>query len=194
MKIGVIALQGDFREHVGILKKLGVETVEVRMPSDLKDVKGLIIPGGESTTIGKLMVKYELDKAIKEMTKKGMAVYGTCAGAILLAKEIIGNRQFCLGLIDISVERNAYGRQIDSFEAELEIKGLGKFNAVFIRAPIIKEIRNGVEILAKHGNEPVLLRKGKILVSTFHPELTDDARVHNYFVGMIKDLKNLKSK
>lgn len=188
LKIGVLAMQGDFKEHAIALEKLKVRPVEVRMPKDLKSISGLIIPGGESTTIGKLMIKYGLDKAIKQKAKKGMAVYGTCAGAILLAKDIIGNSQPKLRLIDMSIERNAYGRQIESFEASLEIKDFKKpFRAVFIRAPIIKKIGKNMEIMAKHEKEIVLVRKDKILVSTFHPELTDDTRVHEYFVQMCKE-------
>jgi len=188
MKIGVLALQGDFREHINMLKKLEVETVEVRTKKDLEEIQGLIIPGGESTTIGKLLIKYSLDKSIIKKYKEGMAIYGTCAGAILLASEIIGNEQPKLGLIDISVARNAYGRQIDSFETDLEIDGFNKnFHSIFIRAPIIRKIRNGVKILAKHKKEPVLLRNGRILISTFHPEMTDDTRIHEYFIKMIKE-------
>jgi len=184
----VLALQGDFREHRKSVEKLGVDVIEVRLPSDLTGVNGLIIPGGESTTIGKLMVRFGLDKAIIHYFKNGMAIYGTCAGAILLAKDIIDSDQPRLGLIDISIARNAYGRQVDSFEADLKIKEFIKpFRAMFIRAPIINEIRNGVEILAMHDKEPVMLRKDRLLLTTFHPELTDDTRIHKYFIEMIKN-------
>ena len=139
MKIGVLALQGDFREHISILNKLKLEGVEVRTKQELDKVKGLIIPGGESTTMGKLLKKYKLDIEIKKRNKQGMPIYGTCAGAILLAKEIINSEQPRLNLIDISIDRNAYGRQTDSFEANIPFPGSKKlFNAIFIRAPIIK--------------------------------------------------------
>jgi 5'-phosphate synthase pdxT subunit len=188
LKIGVLALQGDFREHICALNKIGVESTEVKTKADLDGIDGLIIPGGESTAIGKLLSKYSLDKAIIKKYKKGMAIYGTCAGAILLAKEIEDSTQPSLGLIDMAIARNAYGRQIDSFEADIHITGMKKpFNAIFIRAPIITKIRNGVKIIAKHKSQPVMLRKDKILISTFHPELTDDLRVHEYFLSIVKE-------
>ena len=188
MKIGVLALQGDFREHINILKKLKITPIEVRTKEELDSVKALILPGGESTTMAKLLKKYLLDKEIKNRYKKGMPLYGTCAGAILLAKEILDSEQPRLSLIDISIERNAYGRQIDSFEADIVVPNSKKpFHAIFIRAPKIKEIRNGVKILSKHKNLPVLIRTDKILISTFHPELTDDTRIHKYFLEMIKE-------
>lgn len=190
MKIGVLALQGDFREHINILKKLKLTPIEVRTKEELDSVKGLIIPGGESTTIGKLLKKYKLDKEIKRKHKEGMPIYGTCAGAILLAKEIINSEQHKLNLVDISIERNAYGRQIDSFEEKIRLPNSKKlFNAIFIRAPRIKDIRNGVRVLSRHKKEPVLIRSDNILISTFHPELTDDTRVHKYFVDMVKKNK-----
>lgn len=187
VKIGVLSLQGDFREHIEMLKKCDVPTVEVRLPEDLKNVSGLIIPGGESTTIGKLMQTHNLDKEIIQKHKKGMAIYGTCAGAILLSKEIIGSNQPRLGLLDISVKRNDYGRQIDSFESELNIENMGKIKGIFIRAPVIEKVRDGVRILSKLNNNPVLIRKGNILASTFHPELTGDKRVHEYFIRISKN-------
>ena len=185
-KIGVLALQGDFKEHIEMLKKCRVNAVEVRLPEDLKDVDGLIIPGGESTAIGKLMQEHDLDKEILKKCKQGMAIYGTCAGAILLSKNIMGSRQPRLGLLDISVKRNDYGRQIDSFEAELNIDKIGKVKGVFIRAPVIEKVRDGIRILSKLNNNPVLIQKGNILASTFHPELTGDKRVHEYFIKSIK--------
>ncbi len=185
-KIGVLALQGDFREHIEMLKKCNAAAIEVRLPEDLRDVDGLIIPGGESTTIGNLMQRHGLDKEILKKHQQGMAIYGTCAGAILLAKDIVGSKQPRLNLLDISVKRNNYGRQIDSFEAELKIEKIGKVKGIFIRAPVI-EVRNGVRILSKLNNKPVLIQKGNILASTFHPELTKNKKVHEYFIKIAKD-------
>ncbi len=187
MKVGVLALQGDFRSHIEILSKLNVKTVEVRLPKDLEDCDGLIIPGGESTTIGKLMQLYSLDSAIFKKYSNGMCIYGTCAGAIILAKEIIGSNQFRLRLIDISIERNAYGRQIESFEDEISVDGFAdSFKAIFIRAPIIREVGKNVSVLAENRGLKVLCKSEKILVSTFHPELTDDSRIHELFLDMIR--------
>jgi len=186
VKIGVLSLQGDFREHMQMLEKCKVDAVPVKLPEDLEDVNGLIIPGGESTAIGNLMQKYNLDKKIMQKYQSGMAIYGTCAGAILLAKDIFGSEQPRLGLLDISVARNNYGRQIDSFESELNIDKIGKFNGIFIRAPVIEKIDNGIKVLSRLKNNPVLIQKDNILASTFHPELTNDKRVHEYFIGMVK--------
>ena len=179
-------MQGDFREHMQMLEKCKVDAVPVKLPEDLEDVNGLIIPGGESTAIGNLMQKYNLDKKIMQKYQSGMAIYGTCAGAILLAKDIFGSEQPRLGLLDISVARNNYGRQIDSFESELNIDKIGKFNGIFIRAPVIEKIDNGIKVLSRLKNNPVLIQKDNILASTFHPELTNDKRVHEYFIGMVK--------
>lgn len=190
MKIGVLALQGSVKEHVEALKKCKVEPVLVKLPHDLKEINGLIIPGGESTTLGKLMKEYGLDKEIKRRYKEGMPIYGTCAGAILLAKEIVDSRQPKLGLMDISVKRNEYGRQIDSFEAELDIFDK-PFNGIFIRAPVIDSIHNGCKILAEFENKPVFVEQGNLLVSTFHPELTNDLRIHKYFIEMVDRSRNM---
>lgn len=192
--IGVLALQGDFKEHIEMLRKCNVSAAEVRLPDDLKEMDGLIIPGGESTTIGNLMQRYNIDKEIIKRHKQGMAIYGTCAGAILLAKDIVGSRQTRLRLLDISVKRNDYGRQIDSFEAELKVDKIGKVRGVFIRAPVIEKVRNGVRILSKLDNNPVLIQKGNILASTFHPELTNDKRVHKYFMDIVNKNDITKSK
>ena len=186
LKIGVLSLQGDFKEHIEMLKRCNVDAVPVKLSDDLEDVDGLIIPGGESTTIGNLMQRHDLDKEIIKKHKQGMAVYGTCAGAILIAKDIVGSKQLRLNLLDISVIRNDYGRQIDSFEAELDIDKIGKFNGIFIRAPVIEKVNKNVKILSKFNNIPVLVRKDNILASTFHPELTNDKRVHEYFIKMQK--------
>jgi len=190
MKIGVLALQGSVIEHVKMLKKCKVEPVIVKLPRDLKEINGLIIPGGESTTIGKLMKNYGFDKEIKRRHKEGMPIYGTCAGAILLAKGIIDSKQPKLGLMDISVRRNDYGRQIDSFEAELDIFDK-PFKGIFIRAPVIDSVHNGCKILAEFEDKPVMVEQNNLLVSTFHPELTDDLRIHKYFVDMVDKSRNI---
>ena len=184
MKIGILDLQGSVKEHYDALKKCGVEVTLVKFPRDLDDINGLIIPGGESTTIGKLMNKYGFDKAIKRRHSGGMLIYGTCAGAILLAKEIIGSKQLKLGLMDISIKRNDYGRQVDSFEVELDIFDK-PFKGVFIRAPVIDAVHNGCKIIGELEGKPVLIEQGNLLASTFHPELTDDLRIHKYFVEMV---------
>jgi 5'-phosphate synthase pdxT subunit len=186
MKVGVLGLQGDFREHLLVLKRLGVEGRDVRTREDLKDVDALIIPGGESTTLARLMEKSGLDQALQERHRHGMPLYGSCAGMILLAKEIVENKPRSLGLMDITVSRNAYGRQADSFEADLQIKNIGAFHAVFIRAPKITRSGPHVEVLAEHDGVPVFARQGNVLVSSFHPELTDDTRIHEYFLHMVE--------
>ena len=188
MRIGVLAVQGDVSEHLAILRRLGVEEAEVRVPEDLASLGGLIIPGGESTTIGKLMVRYGLDRAIAEHAGRGMAVYGTCAGMILMARRAAGGEPPLLRLMNIALTRNAYGRQVDSFEADLDIPVLGppELRAVFIRAPVIDEVGESVEVLASLDGRPVLAREGRLLVSSFHPELAPDDRVHRYFLEMIR--------
>lgn len=187
-KIGVLALQGDVIEHVKMLRRLGAEAIEVRTPEDLAKVDALIIPGGESTTIGKLAAEYGLDKAIPARVKDGMPVYGTCAGMIALSKQAGGGEPPLLRLMNITVRRNAYGRQVDSFETDLEIPAIGgrPVHAVFIRAPEIEDVGPDVLVLASLNGKPVLARQGNMLVSAFHPELTDDDRVHRYFVEMLK--------
>jgi 5'-phosphate synthase pdxT subunit len=194
MRVGVLALQGAFREHIDALRKLGVETVEVRLPEQLEGLDGLIIPGGESTAIGKLAVKYGLQDAIRRYVKGGHAVYGTCAGMIMLSKDV-GRDQPLLSLMDIKVERNAFGRQLDSFETDLEIPALGDkpFPGVFIRAPRIESVGDDVEVLAKLENgTPVAAREGNMIVTAFHPELTDDLRWHRYFLSLIEGTKDQK--
>ncbi|HIH16654.1 MAG TPA: pyridoxal 5'-phosphate synthase glutaminase subunit PdxT [Candidatus Diapherotrites archaeon] len=186
-RVGVLALQGDFFEHLQTLKKLGVEAAEVRNQEDLAQVQGLVIPGGESTTMSQLLAETGLDQAIRARAKQGMAVYGTCVRAILLAKKVLNDGGVKgLGLMDISVERNAYGRQVDSFEAELEANGLGKLKGVFIRAPVIQSVGRGVEVLASLDGKPVLVRQGNLLAGTFHPEIEGEARVHQWFVERLK--------
>ncbi|MBS3765008.1 pyridoxal 5'-phosphate synthase glutaminase subunit PdxT [Candidatus Bipolaricaulota bacterium] len=184
MQIGVLALQGDFREHRQVLEKLGTSTCSVRRPDDLNEIEGLIIPGGESTTISKLLRKWDLFEPIQTEVRKGLPVFGTCAGLILLAMEV-ENGPPTLELLDITVERNSYGRQIESFESRLEVtNGLidRDFQGVFIRAPRVKRVGPGVEVLARYGDDPVFLRNDNVLAATFHPELTDDNGIHEYFL------------
>ncbi len=182
-KIGVLALQGDVREHVEILKKLGVESVEVRGVEDLKGLAGLIVPGGESTTIGKMMVESGLLDGVRSFFYKGGPVWGTCAGMVLAASATTGARQPLLGLMNALVERNGFGRQVHSFEKELEIEGFDEpFVGVFIRAPFFEDVGPGVEVMGKVDGRVVAARGENILVTAFHPELTDDVRFHEYFV------------
>jgi 5'-phosphate synthase pdxT subunit len=183
--IGVLALQGAFIEHVHALERLGVEAREVRLPSDLDGLDGLIMPGGESTTIGKLMVQYGLDAPIRERALSGFPIWGTCAGMILLAKDIGGLRQPLIGVMDIVVERNAFGRQLDSFEADLDIPAIGDapFRAIFIRAPLIHSVAGETEVLVRlTDGRIVAAREGNLLATSFHPELTNDDRLHRYFL------------
>lgn len=190
MLVGILAIQGSREEHAGVLKKLGVDFLFVRTSEELAQVDALIIPGGESTTIGMLMRRNKLHEALKKAIKNGLPVYGTCAGAILLAKEIVGEQQAdTLGVMDVAIVRNAYGPQLDSFVTELKAPALGKvpLEAVFIRAPKIAKIGKNVEVLAEHEREPVLVRENNMLISTFHPELTDDIRIHKYFLSFIKN-------
>jgi 5'-phosphate synthase pdxT subunit len=191
MKIGVLALQGAFREHCLMLERCGAEAVEIRKPEELDDVVGLIIPGGESTTIGKLMVEWGLMDKIKARVQEGMAVYGTCAGMILLSKDIVGSDQPRLSLMDTVVQRNAFGRQRESFEADLAVTEFGEdpVRAVFIRAPYIESVGTGVKVMAVVNNKIVIARQGKMLVTAFHPELTNDDRIHRYFIKMIEEVK-----
>ncbi len=188
MSFGVLAVQGDFREHLQALQRLGVEAMAVRTPEEVAQVQGLILPGGESTTIGKLMARYGLLDAIRELVASGRPLFGTCAGMILMAKEIgaAASDQPALGVMDIAVERNAFGRQVDSFEADIEVKDVpgGPVRAVFIRAPIITGVRDGVEVLASHEGQVVAARQRNMLALSFHPELTEDARIHRLFVQM----------
>ena len=193
MKIGILALQGDVREHKRALMKLDATPIEVKSTQDLEDLDALIIPGGESTTISLMMKKYGLDNAIKEKHKQGMPIYGACAGAIVLAKSIIGDNQAKLGLADISIKRNDYGRQIDSFETNLSIKDIGNFKGIFIRSPVIKSLHNGIRVLSEHKNSPVMLKQNNLLITTFHPELTNDTRIHEYFLNMAQEYKQTRS-
>lgn len=187
MKVGVLALQGAVAEHRSMLEKLGATAVAVKKVEDLLDLDGLIIPGGESTTISKLMHKYDLMEAVRRFGHAGKPIFGTCAGAILLAKEIQGQAEHHLGLMEIKVERNAFGRQKDSFEALLPIAHVGAdYPAVFIRAPYIVEVSDRGDVLAKYEDKIVVARVDHYLACAFHPELTEDTRLHKYFLDMIK--------
>jgi len=186
MRAGVLALQGAFREHTRALRALGAEAVEIRLPAELDEVDGLIIPGGESTAMRKLMADFGFIGPLREFAATGKPVFGTCAGLIVMAERLGGRRQELLNLIDIDVERNAYGRQIDSREADIHGEALGPepFHAVFIRAPQILGAGPGVEPLARYRGSVVLARQKNILAATFHPELTDDTRIHGLFLQL----------
>ncbi len=187
-KIGILALQGAFAEHIVSLHKLGVEALPIRLASELENLDGLVIPGGESTTIGKLMMLYGFIEALKRLSKEGFPIFGTCAGMILLAKTILDSNVEAISTMDIKVMRNAFGRQVDSFETLLPIPVLGEqaFPAVFIRAPIIVEAGPRVEILAwLPDGTPVAARQGNLLAAAFHPELTSDLRFHAYFLDIV---------
>jgi 5'-phosphate synthase pdxT subunit len=186
MAIGVLAIQGDFAAHARVLRRIGVDVIEVRRANGLDASAGLIVPGGESTTMLKFIEDESLAESITNFARQGKPVFGTCAGAILMAREVYNPAQASLGLIDIGIERNGYGRQVDSFIAGVEtaIEG-GPLEAVFIRAPRIRGAGPNVKVLASLNDEPVLAREGNILVATFHPELTEDTRVHSLFVEMV---------
>jgi 5'-phosphate synthase pdxT subunit len=187
MRIGVLALQGAFIEHIHVLNRLGAETVEIRMPKHLANCDGLVIPGGESTTIAKLLSEYRLLEPIRTLAKNGAPVMGTCAGMIVLARRVDALGYPTLDLIDITVARNAFGRQVDSFETDLTVPVLGSkpYHGVFIRAPLIARVGPGVEVLCQLGNgDVVAARQRNIVALAFHPELTDDARWHGYFLKL----------
>jgi len=193
MRIGVLALQGAVAEHIAVLQRLGGETVEGRLPRQLEKIDGLIIPGGESTSITKLMRHYALTARLHEMAIADFPMFGTCAGMIVLAKGIDNDRKVTpIGVMDITVKRNAFGRQVDSFETDIAIPALGKekFHAVFIRAPLIAAVGKGVEILAKLPSGVIVAaRQGKLLATSFHPELTADTRLHQYFLEIVNGKK-----
>jgi 5'-phosphate synthase pdxT subunit len=187
MKVGVLAVQGDVSEHIRMLEIVGAEPVRIKTVGDMDKIDGLIIPGGESTTIGKLIKRNNLDSVITKRISEGMPVYGTCAGMILLAKKIKDFSQFTLNVLDITIIRNIFGRQIDSMELDLDIKDFdSKFHATFIRAPVAVEPGKGVNILSTINEGIVFLQQGNILASSFHPELGEDSRVHKYFIDIIK--------
>jgi 5'-phosphate synthase pdxT subunit len=191
VRIGVLALQGDFREHVAMLRTVGIEAAEVRLPRDLERSEGLIIPGGESTTIGKLLVIFGLMDPIRERVLAGMPIYGTCAGAIVLAKRVTGRGvdQPLIGILDVDIERNAFGRQVDSFEAEVSLSILdgAPYHAVFIRAPVITSVGPGVDVVGRLDDGTIVAaQQGNLFVSSFHPEMTNDGRVHRYFADLVE--------
>lgn len=188
MKIGILAIQGDFEAHARTLEKLGVEFVYVRTPNDLRDVNGLILPGGESTTHMKLLAEMALDEALRKMAASGGAFFGTCAGAIILAREVKAPEQKSLGLLDMTVVRNAYGRQLSSGVLTLPTKLRDEpMEMVFIRAPVIEKTGAGVEVLAEREGKPVLVQQGHVMASTFHPELTNDNAIHERFVRLAEE-------
>lgn len=203
MKIGVLALQGAFREHVQMLRGMNVDAIEVRLPEQLRDLDGLIIPGGESTTIGKIATQYGLIEPIREMVAQGKPVWGTCAGMIVLAKDVgmqghSSIKQPLVGVMDVQVKRNAFGRQVDSFETELNVPEINNggaddsssrpFHAIFIRAPLLESVGENVQVLAKlEDGTIVAARQDNLLATSFHPELTHDARFHKYFLHMTKE-------
>jgi 5'-phosphate synthase pdxT subunit len=192
-RIGVLALQGDFREHIRILRRLGADANEIRLPQHLAGLDGLILPGGESTTMGKLAIEYQLLEPLRDLAGDGLPMWGTCAGLILLARDI-GRKQPLIGALDVRVQRNAFGRQVDSFEADLTIPVLAEpqrpFRAVFIRAPLVTDVGPGVEVVAsleggRSSSAPVVaVRQRHLLGTAFHPELADDDRFHQYFLTL----------
>ncbi|MEY2778749.1 MAG: pyridoxal 5-phosphate synthase glutaminase subunit PdxT [Actinomycetota bacterium] len=196
LRVGVLAVQGDVREHINSLTSLNVAVQKVRNPEELKTVNALVIPGGESTTISMLAKRVGLMEPLRKFVKDGFAVYGSCAGMIMLADEILDGRsdQETIGGLDITVRRNAFGRQVDSFETDLDVKDFDKnIRAIFIRAPWVERVGESVEVLAaviaENGTQhPVMVRQGSVLATAFHPELTNDNRVHEYFVQMAKSV------
>ena len=187
MEVGVLAVQGDFAEHIAVLKRLGVAAREVRLPGQMQGLDGLIIPGGESTTLSRLMSLYHLREPVERMAQEGRAVWGTCAGMIMLAQEITEQDPVPLRLMDIGVRRNAFGRQVDSFEQPLAIKPLAPepFHCIFIRAPVVERVGDAVEVLSSlEDGRPVAVQQGNLLATSFHPELTADTRFHQYFIEL----------
>lgn len=192
MKVGVLAMQGAYREHISILKQLGTEALEIREIEDLKDIDGIIIPGGESTSIGKLLKSLDLYDVLKENILQKTPVWGTCAGMILLSKEIKDSEEAHLATMNIEVVRNGYGRQLGSFNVHAKVNNVGEdISMVFIRAPYIKNVGKNVEVLSKVDGRIVAAKEENILVTSFHPELTDDLRMHKYFLEIVKE-NNLK--
>ena len=192
LAIGVLAVQGAFAEHIAALRRLGAQVREVRLPEQLEGLDGLIIPGGESTAIGKLLESFELLEPLRRLVDGGLPVYGTCAGTILLARDIGGLDQPLLGTMNLEVERNAFGRQLQSFETDLDIESLGgvPFRAIFIRAPAIRAVGPDVETLARLDDGTIVAaRQGHLVVSCFHPELSGDDRFHRYFLEAVREAK-----
>ena len=192
-RIGVLALQGDFAEHIGIFQRLGIAAQEVRHPQELAGLDGLVIPGGESTTVARLISEFALLEPLRERAQNGFPIWGTCAGMIVLAQRASELEWPTLDALTIAVRRNAFGRQVDSFETDLAVPALGQqaFHAVFIRAPIVEEVDDGVEVLAKLENgKAVAVRQANALATAFHPELTEDDRFHRYFIDMVRGHKD----
>ncbi len=187
--IGVLALQGDVREHMQAIARAGGEAITVRTVEELARVDGLIIPGGESTTVGKLLVRFGLIDPVIAFAAAGKPIYGTCTGMILLADDIEGSEQPRIGAMRVTVRRNAFGRQVDSFEDHLTVIGIegGPVHTIFIRAPFITAVGTEVDVLAEYQGHPVLIRQGHLLASAFHPELTQDTRIHEYFLAMVRE-------
>ena len=186
MKIGVLAVQGAAREHLVCLTRLGVEAVPVLRAADLVGLSGVVLPGGESTAQWRLLSRAGLAEPLGQALREGLPAFGTCAGLILLAREITNWPERYFGVLNVAVERNATGRQVDSFEAKLVVNGVGEVPAVFIRAPAIRSVGEGVEVLARWQDEPVLVRQGHLLGATFHPELTEDLRIHELFLSLCR--------
>jgi 5'-phosphate synthase pdxT subunit len=195
-RIGVLALQGDFAEHICVFQRLGVAAQEVRHPQELAGLDGLVIPGGESSTVARLISEFAFLEPLRERAQNGFPLWGTCAGMIVLAQRASELAWPTLGALAIAVQRNAFGRQVDSFEAELAVPALGQqpFHAVFIRAPVVEDVGDGVEVLAKLGNgNAVAVRQGNALATAFHPELTEDDRFHRYFIDMVRAHKDARA-
>ncbi|MDD3852404.1 MAG: pyridoxal 5'-phosphate synthase glutaminase subunit PdxT [Syntrophomonadaceae bacterium] len=183
--VGVLAMQGAFIEHEQAIKSCGANCLQVRRAQDLQEIDALIIPGGESTTMGKLLKQFNLLDEIKFQAEQGMPIWGTCAGMILMAKEIVDSNQIRLGLMNIEIKRNAYGRQVDSFETDLEVKGIGTTRAVFIRAPYVQKVWGDAQVLASYEDKIVMVRENNMLATAFHPELTRQKEIQEYFLQMI---------
>jgi pyridoxal 5'-phosphate synthase pdxT subunit len=195
MKVGVLALQGAVAEHIRMLKQAGAEAIPIKKVSQLDDIEGLVLPGGESTAIGKLMKEYGFDTALLEFAAQKKPIFGTCAGLIILAGEIAGQDWVHLGLMDIKVERNAFGRQRESFETDLVMEGVADdFRAVFIRAPLILNVGDKVQVISRYKDEIVAARQDHLLCASFHPELTDDDRMHKYFLEMVEQYRGASIK
>lgn len=185
--VGVLALQGDFREHLAVVQRLGAVGTEIRLPEDLDGIDALIIPGGESTTIGKLAVRFGLIDPLQRIIRAGLPTYGTCAGLIFASATVTEGSQPLLGVLDVVVQRNAFGRQNESFEADIDVEGLElPFHAVFIRAPWVEKVGSDVDVLASVRDHPVMVRQGNIIATSFHPELTSDDRIHQMLLDMIE--------
>lgn len=185
MKVGVLALQGDYREHLVVLRDEGVAAVPVKTNEDVEEVDALVLPGGESTTIGFMLAEHAMIEPLRKRLVSGMPALGTCAGLILLARDVAGGDVPKLGVLDVTVHRNAYGRQVDSFEEDVDVRDVGLVRGVFIRAPVVERTGDAVEILAEQDGRPVVVRQDRILAASFHPELTGDGRLHRWFVERV---------